>query len=349
MQLDIKRGTVARPQRIVIYAPEGLGKSTLASELPDALFLDYEKGTHHLDVARIEPKTLKETESVLTQLAKDGQGFKTLVIDTVDWLEELVIQDVCEAHKKSGLEDFGYGKGYVFLAERFNGILTQLNACAAHLDIVLLAHSHVKKFELPDGAGAFDRYELKLSRQVGPLVREWCDALLFGNWKTKLRERDDGPVTTYKGIGGKERMIYASHAASWDAKNRHGLKDEEPWGLATVAKCLGAVGVSAKPASTPAKAERTVIEKAKERGVGEKPASISTVVTPAEDTIPMGEHPLLVVVGENEADVNAYLLSRAVIKEGQTFRDVTADYITKVQKNPAGFMAQAMKGKGVAA
>lgn len=336
------RGPVVRPQRIVVYAPEGLGKSTLAAALPAPLFLDYEKGTHHLDVDRFEPKTLKETETILGHLVKDASGYKTLVIDTVDWLEELVIQAVCEEHKKSGLEDFGYGKGYVILAERFNGILATLNAVAVNMDVVLLAHSHVKKFELPDSAGAYDRYELKLSRQVGPLVREWCDALLFGNWKTKTRERDEGgDKTTFKGLGGKERMLYCSHAAAWDAKNRHGLKDEEPWSKETVAKCLGNVAAGATNGTTaapkPAPAEKPKV-------------SVTAPPTAAEDTIPMGDdHPLKAVVGEHEEDVNAYLVSRNVITTEQTYRDVKPEFIAKVQKAPGPFMNQVLKGKGVAA
>lgn len=335
--LTIKRGTVARPQRIVIYAPEGLGKSTLAALLPDPLFLDFEKGTHHLDVARIEPTTLKETEAVLSQLCKDSQGFKTLVVDTVDWLEELAIQDVCTTHTKKGLEDFGYGKGYVYLAERFNALLTLLNECAKTMDVVLLAHTHTKKHELPDSAGAFDRYELKLSKQVGPLVREWCDALLFGNWKTKVREVGEGDMKSFKAVAssGRERQLYCAHAAAWDAKNRHKLKDEEPWDAATILKCLG--NSSAPKSAAPKSASEP-----------EKKAAVNTTVTAAEDTIPMGYHPLKAVVGEQAAAVSAYLISRKVIQEGQTYADVPADYIAKVQKNPAGFIAQALKGTGAA-
>jgi hypothetical protein len=335
MKLNIQRGIHSRPQRIVIYAPEGLGKSTLASQLPNPLFLDFEKGTHHLDVARLEPTTAKEVDDILIALTRDQQDFKTLVVDTVDWLEELYTLDVCQAHKKNGLEDFGYGKGYVYLAERFNDVLQKLNECAKTMNVVLLAHSHVRKFELPDGAGAFDRYELKLSKQVGPLVREWCDALLFGNWKTRIREREDGPSTTFKASGGKERVLYCGHSATADAKNRRGLKDEETWSLETLSKCLGQF-----PAGT-----KEFFEKNQDLLPPVPPKSINlSAPTLAEDQIPMGEHPLAELVGENEAAVNAYLVTRAVIQAGQTYRDVSAAFVERVKKNPTGFMAQAKKG-----
>lgn len=340
MKLNIQKGVFARPQRIVIYAPEGLGKSTLASQLPAPLFLDFEKGTHHLDVARLEPTTAKEVDGILESLSQDNQGFQTLIVDTVDWLEELAIGDLCQSHKKSGLEDFGYGKGYVFLSERFSGILNALNECAKTMNVVLLAHSHVRKFELPDGAGAFDRYELKLSKQVGPLVREWCDALLFGNWKTRIRERDDGPLTTFKGSGGKERVLYCGHSATADAKNRRGLKDEEAWSLETLSKCLGQIST----ASHGAQVEPATGSVQPQKQEPSKPSINLSPPSPAEDQIPMGEHLLDELIGDNEAAVNAYLVARAVIQEGQTYRDASTAFIERVKKNPSGFMAQALKG-----
>jgi SH3-like domain-containing protein len=54
----------------------------------------------------------------------------------------------------------------------------------AGVNVVLTAHAMMRKFEQPDAAGAYDRWELKLSKQVAPLVKEWPDMLLFANYKT---------------------------------------------------------------------------------------------------------------------------------------------------------------------
>ncbi|CAB4163261.1 AAA domain containing protein [uncultured Caudovirales phage] len=356
--LPIIRGTVRRPQRLVIYAPEGMGKTTLASKLPNPLFLDFEQGTHHLDCARLEPKTLDEVDTILDSLIKDSQGFETLVLDTIDWLEELVTISIIQAANKKSIEDFGYGKGYVMLAERFNDLLAKLNLVAKKMNVVCLAHVHVRKFELPDSAGAFDRYELKLSKQVGPLVREWCDGLLFGNWKTKTREVEGvGGDTKYKALGGRERMLYAGHTAAWDAKNRHALKDEEAWDVATVLKCFGApvtITVEAKPAAVAAKPN--VAKIAAEVKTVAAPV-IDTTITAKDDTIPhlapveavevAGEHALSSIVGKDEAHANAYLLSRNEIKAGQSFRDVSAKYVERCLKSPDAWRNQFMKGVAV--
>lgn len=337
MQLQIQRGKIARPQRVVIYAPEGLGKTTLASHLPEPLFFDYEKGTHSMDVARFEPQSLLETEKAIDVLLRDPQGFKTLVIDTIDWLEEQAILEVCQTHNKKGIEDFGYGKGFVFLTERINILLSKLDTLAmrAGMHVVLLAHSQVKKFELPDQMGAFDRYELKLGKGVLPLIKEWADAVLFCNWKTKRREEDNTKGIQAKGLGGKERIIYTQHAATHDAKNRHGLSAELVWGdgpdaAAKAAQLLLPIFQSIERVAPPVQAPMPV----EADGIPD---------LPPENGGP-GQHPLDKVVGADEAAVNVFLVNRKVIQASQTYRDAPADYASRVLKSPEQFMRQVKGG-----
>lgn len=172
--LAIRRGKIARPQKVVAYGPEGVGKSTLASQTPEPVFLDTEGGTHHLDVVRIDStSTWDEVTSAVKALGDGGHGFKTLVIDTADWLEKRLIEWLCRKHNKSSIEDFGYGKGYVVLAEEFAKFLASLDGLLARgMHVLFLAHSQVRKFEAPDQAGSYDRFELKLSKQVAPKPQE---------------------------------------------------------------------------------------------------------------------------------------------------------------------------------
>ena len=95
------------------------------------------------------------------------------------------------------------------LAEEFAKFLASLEPLLRRgMHVLLLAHTRIVKFEQPDAAGAYDRYELKLSKQVGPLVKEWCDVLLFGNYFTKVAENDNGRK---RGVGGRERKLYTTH------------------------------------------------------------------------------------------------------------------------------------------
>lgn len=262
MALNITRGRLSRPQKVVIYAPEGIGKSTLASQLPAPIFFDFEGGTHHLDVARLEPSTLNEFEKWSRELVKDRQGFQTVVIDTVDWLEEAVVRQViadASSDTVKSIEDFGFGKGWVHLGERMNHVLSIFDRLIdAGLHVVCLAHCAVRRFDDPKLASGYDRYELKMykdranAKGTAALLKEWADALLFGTFEDKVKAGQADGARGKAVVGsGKERVLYCTHSAAWDAKNRHGLKDKEAWGQETLLRILGN---PALPAQAPAPA-----------------------------------------------------------------------------------------------
>ncbi len=247
--LPLITGKVEKPQRVVIYGPEGIGKSTLASAFPAPVFLDTEGGTIHLNITRFpQPEGWEEILGLIAQLGQSEHNFQTLVIDTVDWLERLLIEHICRKAHKDGIEDFGYGKGYTYLAEEFSRFLQSLEPLRNRgMHLVMVAHSTIRKFEQPDAAGAYDRYELKLSKQCAPLLKEWCDLLLFVNYFTKVTETDGRK----KAVGGKERRIYTAHCAAFDAKNRHGLDDVLPMEFAAIAHVFPATGQQSAPKAAP--------------------------------------------------------------------------------------------------
>lgn len=257
--LRILRGKIARAQKGTIYGPEGVGKTTLASQLPSPIFLDTEGGTHHLDVDRIDAgASWDEIIAAITLLANESHGYRTLVIDTADWLEKRLIDHLCRKANKESIEDFGYGKGWVLLAEEFARFLASLDVLLARgMHVVFLAHAMVRKFEAPDQAGSYDRFELKLSKQVAPLLKEWADVLLFANFITKVAEKDNGKL---RGVGGKERALFANHSAAYDAKNRHGLPDKLTFSIEALAPVFGGVSGEAEVAK-PAEPEQTLSER----------------------------------------------------------------------------------------
>ncbi len=356
-------GRIARAQKVVAYAPEGFGKTTLAAQFPEPLFFDLEGSTAQLDVARLTRDSLCDLptfESALAEVAK-VRPCKTLVTDTVDWLESIVLADVIATAgnpKIKGVEDFGYGKGYTYLKERFEVTLARLDdVLRAGINVVLLAHSFVRKFEPPDGAGPYDRYELKLSKHVAPLLKEWADMLLFCNWKTQVREKDKNESgAQFKGVGGKERVIYCNRTAAWDAKNRHGMKDEEKWGadageaikvIERAFRNVGAPWGDAAPQVSSGKeaAPHEVTTPSPAPLPVEKPAEVAAPSNPAPaaDTLP----PDIARICEPHGEaVTAFLLSKGKIQPGQTWRDMPADFAARVLKNPAGFINQAQLTAG---
>lgn len=235
----VTSGIQTAPVKTVLYGPEGIGKSTFASHFPNPVFIDTEGGTKRLNVARLpQPTSWAMLLDEVAEVRKGSVPCSTLVLDTADWAERLCIQAVCARAKVNGIEDFGYGKGYTYVKEEFSKLLDALEEVlnAGH-NVVVLAHAAITKFEQPDAVGNYDRWSMKTSKQVAPLLQEWCDMLLFANYKTVVEKAGSGPNAKNKASGGK-RVLYTTHHACWDAKNRFDLPEEVPFDYASIAHCL---------------------------------------------------------------------------------------------------------------
>ena len=247
--MQITKGKRARAQKVVIYGPEGIGKSTFASQFPGAVFIDTEGSTDNMDVSRLDkPSSYTMLKNEIAWVKANPTCCKTLIIDTIDWAESLVIADVCAQHGKKGIEDFSWGNGYTYTKEEMGRLLNQLGELVdLGINVVLTAHAQMRKFEQPDEMGSYDRWELKLgkktSSQTAPLVKEWADMVLFANYKTVVMTADNGKK---KATGG-QRVLYTQHHPAWDAKNRHGLPEEMPFDYAGIAHIFN----QAQPQPTP--------------------------------------------------------------------------------------------------
>jgi len=236
--MQIIRGKIPGAQKVVIYGPEGIGKTTLASHFPGAVFIDTEGSTKKLDVARFEPPSswtmlMAQVDYVVAHPTE----FKTLIIDTADWAQTLCIRHICDKHQMSGIETFGYGRGYTYVSEEFGKLLNRLDdVIAKGINVVLTAHAQIVKFEQPDEMGAYDRWAMKLinasKTSIAAMVKEWADMVLFCNYKTYSVAVDD-QGKKHKAQGGR-RVMYTSHHPCWDAKNRDGLPDEIPMEYAAI-------------------------------------------------------------------------------------------------------------------
>lgn len=222
--MQISKGVIPGAKKVVIYGPEGIGKSTFGSKFPDPVFCDTEGSTKSMDVSRFDkPEKWEDIFAAIKYVIENPSCCKTFIIDTADWAEMLCIKFTCDKVGVNGIEDFGYGKGYTYLQENFKKLIDMLDKLIElGINVVITAHAKMRKFEQPDEMGAYDRWEMKLTRQVAPMLKEWADILLFANYKTFVVE--DDKTKSKKAQGGK-RVMYTTHNPCWDAKNRYGLED----------------------------------------------------------------------------------------------------------------------------
>ena len=312
--MKIETGILNTPLKVVIDGPEGLGKTTLASKFPNPLFLDTEGSTVRLNVRRIKITSWEDLLEAIKYVKANPTLCKTLVIDTADWAEILAIRYVCNKNRKTSLEDFGYGKGYTFVADEFVDLLKRLNELRdLGIHIVLVAHAKPRKYELPEEQGQFDRWEMKLSKQTAPLIKEWCDMLLFCNYKTYVITSSDN--SSKKATGGK-RVMYTTHNPCWDAKNRFGLKEELDLDFKEIAHLF-------KEESAPA------VEAPKEEVV-ETPVSEEVVPeAPKERATVTRIKQMITEANITDLDLRKVVASRGHYKEEATIEEYTDDFITR--------------------
>ena len=216
------------PVKGILYGVEGIGKTTFAARWPEPLFIDVENGSWQLDVSRVVPGSYAEFKNIIQQIAGDFHGFQTLVIDSADWLETMMIKHICMEAGINSIEKYekGYGKGWNKLAEDWAQLLDQLDRIRLkkQMNILFVAHSRIKRYEPADDSG-HDRYTLTMAEKSADVLKKWSDLTLFVKYDTFTVE-EDGKV---KVKGGDKRVMYSKFHPCWDAKNRYGLPDKMPF------------------------------------------------------------------------------------------------------------------------
>ena len=249
MSFNITSGPTATAQKVVLYGVEGIGKSTFASQFPNPVFIDTEGSTSNMNVQRLDNPNSWQMLIDEVNYVKQTKICSTLIIDTADWAETLANQHIIARNGITSIEDLGYGKGYTMVKEEFGKLLNLLSELTDDgINVVVTAHAELKKKEEPDQMGAYDRYQLKLSRQCAPLLKEWSDMVLFANYETTIVT--DSKTKSKKATGG-QRVMFTTHHPAWDAKNRHNLPEKLPFDFSSIAQLFQPAAPVAQPEPTP--------------------------------------------------------------------------------------------------
>lgn len=232
MALDLKsiqKGASHMPPRILIYGVQGIGKTTLAADAPNPIFILTEDGLGILDAPHFPLcESYAEVMDALRVLATEEHDYKTLVLDSLDWMEPLVWKHTCDVNNWSSIEDAGYGKGYIEALTYWSEYLDAINYLRNEkgMTIIQTAHATAKRFNDPT-TEPYDRYQIKLQEKASGKMLEHSDIVLFANYRvTTVKEGKD--KKNVRAVGAGERVMFTQERPAFIAKNRYSLPSEMP-------------------------------------------------------------------------------------------------------------------------
>lgn len=241
---QIQSGKSPAPRRVMLYGTHGVGKSTFGAMSDKPIFVPTEDGLGEIDCDRFPlAETFDHAIAALGELYSEKHPYRTVVIDSLDWLERLIWSDICSKRGVESIEDIPYAKGYVFALTQWREFLEGLNALRNEkgMAVILLAHAKIERFENPE-TETYDRYVPRLHKLASAIVQEWCDEVLFATYKVYTKKLDEGfSQTRTQGIGSGERIIRTTERPAHIAKNRLNLPDELPLDWNVYAKYMTAL------------------------------------------------------------------------------------------------------------
>lgn len=236
MDLSLLKPSVEfKKPKMIVYGTEGIGKSTFASQAPNPIVLDLENGMDLINIPKYKADNFVKVLDLFSSLLSQEHNFEYVLIDSLDWLERLMISHLCHVHNAKSLVDrsckvFAYGAGEKLLLSMWNDLISILDKInqKKNMGIILTAHCDIKRFDDPL-TESYDMYRIKLEKSSSNLVKEWVECILFANWKVQIEGEDMGFNKTINRAKGVGRVLYTEKRPSFEAKNRYSLPPEMPF------------------------------------------------------------------------------------------------------------------------
>jgi AAA domain len=259
---DLKRVKSADPPRILLYGPEKAGKTTLANEFPAPVFLQTEEGTGMLELDTFgKLQSYQDVMDAVASLYQEEHQFKTVVVDSITALQTLIYAEVCargdeKGNEKKRIEDFGYGKGYVYALSVWQEFMEGIMALRRDrgMTVILIAHSKIERFDDPETV-SYSRYDIDLHEKARDFLKREVDLVVLLKPDVTIKTEEQGfSKTRARADGGRSVWMHTSSRPAFAAGNRYDLPErilyERGKGFASLADSLpiGAPAVADKAA-----------------------------------------------------------------------------------------------------
>lgn len=245
---SITRGKRLRAPKIVVYGPPKVGKSTFGASSPSPIGIITEEGLDNIDVPAFpKAETFDDVMQAIGTLYTEVHEFQTVFVDSLDWLEPLILAKVCADNNVKNIEMIGFGKGYIFADDLWKQFFTGLDALRNEkgMTVICIAHEQVTKVKNPSLAEDYDAYSLKLNKRATALVNEWADIIGFAQHEVFTRQVDPTNKLNkdVKAVSTGARKLFLNPHPAYVAGNRYGMADVAlGWGpfAAELARAMGA-------------------------------------------------------------------------------------------------------------
>lgn len=226
---SITRGKRLRAPKVVIYGPPKIGKSTFAAGSPNPIGIITEEGLDNIDVAAFPlAKSYDDVLAAITTLATEPHEFQSVFIDSLDWLEPLILGKICAENGVDNIEKIGYGKGYIMADDLWRKFFAHLDTLRDQrgMSIICIAHEQINKVRNPTLPDDYDAYSLKLNKRATAIISEWADIIGFAAHEVMVRQVDSGfQQKENKAITTGQRKLHVNPHPAYVAGNRYGMPD----------------------------------------------------------------------------------------------------------------------------
>lgn len=320
--------------KAIIYGVPGVGKTTLAAQFPAPYILDLEHGAERYNVPC---NSDIETFQIFKQVLKNiPEGTRTLVIDTFDELEKMIVYYIMSRENVDSLNKVGggYGRGWLAVYEEFGRVINDLEAIRIKrgINIVLNGHSAIRHFEPPDSVG-YERYTFATYEKNKEMLIRWADIILFARFDSIVVENGDSAKVKSNG----KRVMYTVTNPCWEAKSRWKLPEKVPMEFAAIASIFPVYTETAKKApETPFSAQVTPTPTAEPS----EPATAPETPPLPPDAKP-GPNPNAELVQNirtlcnvshlDEETLLAYITKRGVVPAGMKLDNLAAPVLKRIE------------------
>lgn len=220
--MNILRGRTFGPMLRVFYGEPGVGKSSIACKVElgcrNVLALDYENGLGHIGPDRVVGATTWDASLKLIREACESKGdWDTVVIDTVDALEEQAKREVLKGTKCSTIEEIGFQAGVYATAAKWRELLFVLQVAKTKgRSVHLVGHVTTITNKDPTMPKDYAKRIASLTKHSWGATHQAADAVLFCDYE---RGMSDG-----RAVMTGERLLKTVAGTGYDAKHRPNIK-----------------------------------------------------------------------------------------------------------------------------